>query len=106
MTAFNNLIGKHMQQSELRAMASSGFARNQDLIFDKAGNVRGLKPHAKMFEEDVFKKNPYQWSLDLHKEYMQRKGATEGGFDDLVAKMPRARIASVDRVFSPQPAED
>jgi hypothetical protein len=96
MTAYNNLVGKHMQQSELRAMASSGFARNQDLIFDKAGNVRGLKPGAKMFEEDVFKANPYQWSLDLHKEYMQRKDATEGGFEDLTAKMPRSMSALIE----------
>jgi hypothetical protein len=96
MTAFNNLVGKHMQQSEIRAMASAGFARNQDLVFDKVGNVRGLKPGAKMFEEDTFKKNPYQWSLDLHKEYMQRKGGTEGGFDDLVAKMPRNMSALIE----------
>jgi hypothetical protein len=88
-TALQNYIGQHMQQSELRALADAGFVKNTDLLFNKVGDVRGLKKGAQLFESDMFRANIAQWAWDFHDQYMGRKGATEGGFDDLVAKMPR-----------------
>jgi hypothetical protein len=89
MTALSNYAGQHMQQSELRALASAGFVRNEDLITNKAGDVRGLKPGAKLFESDTFKSNIARWAWDFHDTYMKRQGATEGGFGTLIDRMPR-----------------
>jgi hypothetical protein len=89
MTALNNYVGQHMSQSELRALASAGFVNSNDLITNKIGDVKGLKPCAKLLEADTFKSNIAQWAWDFHDTFMQRKGANEGGFDDLIARMPR-----------------
>jgi hypothetical protein len=89
MTAFNNYIGGHMQHSELKKLAAAGFARNEDLDFLKNGEIKGLKPGAKLFEESTFEKNPFQWSNDFHAEFMKRQGATEEEFEKLVMSMPR-----------------
>jgi hypothetical protein len=95
MTALNNYIGQHMQQSELRALVSAGFVRPGDLITNKVGDVKGLKPGAQLFEADTFKSNIAQWAWDFHDTFMNRKGATEGGFDNLIARMPRNMAALV-----------
>jgi hypothetical protein len=95
MTALNNYIGQHMQQSELRALAAAGFVRNQDLIVNKVGDVKGLKPGSQLFEADMFKSNIAQWAWDFHDTFMQRKGASEGGFDNLIARMPRNMAALI-----------
>jgi hypothetical protein len=95
MTALNNYIGQHMQQSELRALAAAGFVSSSDLITNKVGDVKGLKPGAQLFEADMFKKNIAQWAWDFHDAFMQRKGATEGGFDNLIARMPRNMAALI-----------
>lgn len=90
MTAYNNYIGGHMSHAELKSLADDGFVRNQDMMINpKNGEIKGLKKGAKLFEADVFKSNILQWSWDFHEEYMRRKGSTEQGFEDLVAKMPR-----------------
>jgi hypothetical protein len=95
MTALNNYIGQHMQQSELRALASAGFVRNEDLIANKVGDVRGLKPGAQLFEADIFKSNIAQWAWDFHDTFMKRQGATEGGFETLIDRMPRNMAALI-----------
>ena len=95
MTALNNYIGQHMQQSELRALASAGFVDNKDLIYNKVGDVKGLKPGAHLFESDMFKKNIAQWAWDFHDTYMQRKGSTEDKFGDLIDRMPRNMAALI-----------
>lgn len=87
MTALNNYIGGHMQQTELKALIAGGFVSNKDLIFDH--NKAQLRPGAHLFEADVFKQNIAQWAWDFHDHFMARKGSTESGFDDLIAKMPR-----------------
>jgi hypothetical protein len=89
MTAFSNYIGGHMQHSELKKLAASGFVDNKDLDFLKNGEIKGTKPGAKLFEEDIFEKNPFQWANDFHDTYMKRRGSTEESFDKLVASMPR-----------------
>ena len=78
-----------MQQSELKALAEAGFVNEGDLLYDKIGNVKGLKPGAKLFEQDTFKSNIAQWAWDFHDTFMKRKGATDNSFDNLIAKMPR-----------------
>jgi hypothetical protein len=95
MTALNNFIGQHMQQSELRALASAGFVQNKDLIYNKVGDVKGLKPGAQLFEADTFKSNIAQWAWDFHDTFMGRKGATEDKFSDLIARMPRNMAALI-----------
>jgi len=95
MTALNNYIGQHMQQSELRALTAAGFVQNSDLLYDKIGNVKGLKQSAQLFEADTFKSNIAQWAWDFHKEFMGGKGATEDKFDDLIARMPRNMAALI-----------
>jgi hypothetical protein len=95
MTALNNYIGQHMQQSELRALAAAGFVGNQDLITNKVGDVKGLKPGAQLFEADLFKKNIAQWAWDFHDTFMKRKGATEDQFGTLIDRMPRNMAALI-----------
>ena len=46
MTAFSNYAGGHMQHAELKALAAAGFVRNQDLMFNKNGDIKGLQPGA------------------------------------------------------------
>lgn len=93
MTALNNYIGQHMQLSELKALINAGFVNNSDLTFDHNHPV--LKPGAHLFEADTFKSNIAQWAWDFHDHFMQRKGATEGQFDELIAKMPRNMAALI-----------
>lgn len=93
MTALNNYIGGHMQASELKALIGAGFANNKDLTWDHNHPV--LRPGAKLFEADLFKSNIAQWAWDFHSHFMGRKGATEGKFDDLIAKMPRNMAALI-----------
>lgn len=89
MTALNNYVGGHMTHAELKSLVAAGFVNNKDLVYNKVGDVKGLKPGAKLFEAEKFKSNIFEWATDFHDTYMQRKGATEEGFDDLIAKMPR-----------------
>lgn len=89
MTSLNNYIGGHMSHAELQALADNGFVDSKDLMTNKNGDIKGLKKGAKLFEADKFKSNIAEWSWDFHDEYMKRKDSTEGGFDDLIAKMPR-----------------
>lgn len=93
MTALNNYIGQHMQLSELKALIGAGFVNNSDLTFDH--NKPGLKPGAHLFEADTFKSNIARWAWDFHDHFMGRKDATEGKFDDLIAKMPRNMAALI-----------
>lgn len=95
MTAFNNWVGGHMSHAELKAMAAAGFVDPKDLMYNKVGDVKGVKPGAHMYESDLFKSNIAEWSWDFHNTYMSRKGATESKFDDLVATMPRNMAALV-----------
>ena len=95
MTALNNYVGQHMQQSELRALAAAGFVQNKDLIYNKVGDVKGLKPGAQLFEQDLFKKNIAQWAWDFHDTYMKRKGSTEDSFGNLIDRMPRNMAALI-----------
>ena len=88
MTALNNYIGHHMQETELRALANAGFVDRKDLTVSKGGKMM-LKDGAKLFEADVFKSNIAQWAWDFHDNFMKRDGASEDGFDNLIAKMPR-----------------
>ena len=77
MTAFNNYIGGHMTHSELKKLAADGFVKDSDLMRTKTGEIMGTKPGAKMFEEEKFEKNPFEWSNDFHNSYMKRQGSTE-----------------------------
>ncbi len=86
-TALNNYIGQHMQTSEFKALIGAGFVDNKDLYYEH--NKPLLKPGAQLFEADTFKSNIAQWAWDFHQHFMARKDATEGGFEDLIAKMPR-----------------
>lgn len=95
MTALSNYVGGHMQQSELRALASAGFVQNKDLIYNKIGDVKGLKPGAQLFEQDLFKTNIAQWAWNFRDTYMQRKGATEDKFENLIDRMPRNMAALI-----------
>ena len=52
-------------------------------------NHARLKDGAQLFEADTFKSNIAQWAWDFHTQYMSREGATEGGFGELIAKMPK-----------------
>jgi hypothetical protein len=96
MTAFNNLIGGHMQHSELKKLAADGFVDSKDLDYTKTGEIKGTKPGAKMFEESLFEKNPFQWANDFHDTYMKRKGSTDESFDKLVMSMPRNMGALIE----------
>jgi len=89
MTALSNYVGQHMQHSEIKALQAAGFVNNKDIVYNKVGDIKGFKPGAQLFEQDVFKKNIMQWSWDFHDAFMKRKGATEDSFGDLIAKMPR-----------------
>jgi hypothetical protein len=93
MTALNNYIGGHMQANELKALIGAHFVNNKDLVWDH--NKPGLRPGAQLFEADMFKSNIAQWAWDFHQHFMQRKGATEGGFDNLIAKMPKNMAALI-----------
>ena len=95
MTALNNYIGQHMQQSELKALAHAGFVSNRDLVYNKSGDVRGLKPGAQLFEAGVFKSNIAQWAWDFHDAFMKRKGSSEDKFDTLIARVPRNMAALI-----------
>jgi hypothetical protein len=96
MTAFNNLVGGHMTHSELKKLADAGFVDNKDLDYTKTGEIKGTKPGAKMFEESLFEKNPFQWSNDFHDAFMKRQGSTEESFDKLVMSMPRNAGALIE----------
>ena len=96
MTAYSNYVGKHMQHSEMLNLAKYGFIRPQDEVLNKVGDIKALKPGAHVWEEDVMKANPAQWSWDMHKKFMSRKGATEDQFSSFVATLPRAMGAMVE----------
>jgi hypothetical protein len=87
MTALNNYIGGHMQAGEFKALIDAGFARPEDVQY--IHNKPVLKKGAHLFEPDVFKSNIVQWAWDFHDRFMKGAGSTEGGFEDLIAKMPR-----------------
>lgn len=87
MTALNNYIGHHMQKTEIESLVKAGFVRPQDVKTDHGRTT--FRDNAQLFEADVFRSNIAQWAWDFHQHYMSRKGATETGFDDLIAKMPR-----------------
>jgi hypothetical protein len=89
MTSLYNYIGGHMSHAELQTLVAAGFANNSDLIFNKVGDIKGLKPGAHLFEADTFQSNIAQWAWDFHDEYMKRNGASEAGFKDIVDRMPR-----------------
>src|SRR4051812_26460243 len=95
MTALSNYIGGHMQHSELKALAAAGFVDHKYLMYNKDGDIKGLKSGAELFESEVFKSNIAQWSWDFHDAFMKRKGSTEEGFGDLIAKMPRNMAALI-----------
>jgi hypothetical protein len=88
-TAFNNWVGGHLSHAELKAMAAAGFVDPKDLMYNKVGDVKGIKPGAHMYKADLFKSDIATWAWQFHSDYLKRKGATEGGFDDLIARMPR-----------------
>src|SRR5271166_2302241 len=77
MTALSNYVGQHMQHSEIKALQAAGFVNNKDIVYNKVGDIKGFKPGAQLFEQDVFKKNIMQWLWDFHDAFMKRKGATE-----------------------------
>jgi hypothetical protein len=87
MTALNNYVGHHMQKTEIESLVKAGFVRPQDVKTDHGRTT--FRDNAKLFEADVFRENIAQWAWDFHDHYMKRKGSTETGFDDLIAKMPR-----------------
>jgi hypothetical protein len=93
MTAFNNYIGDHMSAAELKTLINAGFAAPGDVTWDH--NHAMVRPGAHLFESDVFEKNIAQWAWDFHDKYMSGKGATEGGFTDVIAKMPRNMAALI-----------
>ena len=45
----DNYIGQHMQHSELKALAAAGFVNSKDLLYNKIGDVKGLKAGAPAF---------------------------------------------------------
>jgi len=95
MTGYNNWVGHHLSHAELKAMAAAGFADNKDLMYNKTGDIKGVKPGAHLYKEDQFKSDPAQWSWDFHKNFMARPGATEKKFEDLIATMPRNMAALI-----------
>jgi hypothetical protein len=94
-TAMNNWVGGHMSHAELKAMAAAGFVDPKDLMYNKVGDVKGIKPGAHMYKSDLFGSDIATWSWQFHSDFMKRKGATEGGFNDLIARMPRNMSALV-----------
>lgn len=96
MTAYSNYIGKHMQHTEMMNLAKYGFIRPEDEVLNKVGDIKGLKPGARVWEEDVMKANPAQWSWDVHKKFMGHKGATEDQFTTFVGTLPRAMGAMIE----------
>jgi hypothetical protein len=71
-------------------MAAAGFVDNGDLLYNaKNGEIKGRKPGAHMWQSDLFKSNIADWAWGFHDTYMKREGASESGFDDLIARMPR-----------------
>ena len=96
MTAYSNYVGKHMQHTELMNLAKYGFIRPEDEVINKAGSIKGLKPGAKVWEEDVMKSNPAQFAWDMHQKFMSHKGATEDQFSSFVATLPRAMGAMIE----------
>jgi hypothetical protein len=89
MTAFSNYVGGHMTHSELKNLAADGFVNNSDLMRLKNGEIKGTRPGAKLFEEDLLESNPFKWANDFHDEFMKRKGATEESFTKFIAALPR-----------------
>jgi hypothetical protein len=96
MTAYSNYVGKHMQHTELMNLAKYGFIRPEDEVLNKVGDIKGLKPGAKVWEEDVMKSNPAQFAWDMHQKFMSHKGATEDQFSSFVATLPRAMGAMIE----------
>ena len=96
MTAYSNYVGKHMQHTELLNLAKYGFIRPEDEVINKAGTIKGLKPGAQVWEEDVMKSNPAQFAWDMHQKFMSHKGATEDQFSSFVAALPRAMGAMIE----------
>ena len=95
MTAFNNWVGGHMTHAELKAMAAAGFVDPKNLMYNKTGDIKGIKPGSHMYKADLFKSDIADWSWDFHDTFMKRKGSTEGKFDDLVATLPRNMAALI-----------
>jgi len=96
MTAYSNLVGKHMQHTELMNLAKYGFIKPEDMVLNKVGDIKGVKPGASVWEESVMKANPAQWAWDAHSKFMQRKGATEEQFTTFVGTLPRAMGAMIE----------
>jgi hypothetical protein len=96
MTAYSNYIGKHMQHTEMMNLAKYGFIRPGDEVLNKVGDIKGLKPGAHVWEEDVMKANPAQWAWDMHSKFMSRKGAKESEFTTFVGTLPRAMGAMIE----------
>ena len=96
MTAYSNYIGKHMQHTEMMNLAKYGFIRPEDEVRNKVGDIKGLKPGARVWEEDVMKANPAQWAWDMHQNFMNHKGATETQFTTFVGTLPRAMGAMIE----------
>ena len=96
MTAYSNYVGGHMQHSELKNLVKYGFVNPKDLLYNKTGDIKGLRPGAHVWEEDVMKANPAQFAWDMHQKFMSHKGATEDQFSSFVATLPRAMGAMIE----------
>lgn len=82
-----NYRGHHMQHAEMVALAKLGLADPKDFIKTKTGDIKGLKPGAHFWGEDIMAKNPVQWAWDLH-DKMIASGKTEQQFNDFAAMLP------------------
>jgi hypothetical protein len=86
-TGYSNYVGHHMQKTEIEALLANGFLNPRDVKTDHGRTT--IRDGAHAWGEELYKKNPYEFALQFHEKYMSNKGATESGYEDLLAKLPR-----------------
>jgi hypothetical protein len=86
-TGYMNYVGHHMSKTEIEAMENAGFLNPKDVKTDHGHT--SIRDGAHMWGEELFKQNPLDFAIGFHDKYMARKGSTESGYEDLLAKLPR-----------------
>jgi hypothetical protein len=69
------LIGGVMKHSSLQDMQSLGLIANEDLLYTKTGEAKGLKPGRHVKGWEVAQNNPYEWVQQFYLPALKAAGA-------------------------------
>ena len=87
MSAYNTLVGGHMQNKGAAELAKLGLLKQNDIIYTTTGSVKGVKPGG-VEGAGEFTQSPYEWVQDYLLPALKKDGKTSP--DDI-----RTAIASI-----------